>query len=508
MESTDTGQPLFYPLDEHNRRLLSHVHPAGWVQPEAKKRYHLVVVGGGTAGLVSAVGAAGLGAKVALIERHMLGGDCLNVGCVPSKALIEASRVWHQVFEGHHHGAPPHIGTGDFSKAMERMRKLRADIAPHDSAQRFTELGIDVFLGEGSFDSPNSILVEGQRLSFRRAVIATGARAAELPIPGLDKVEYLTNESIFALTTLPKRLGVIGGGPIGCELSQAFTRFGSQVTLLEAMPHVLPREDPEAAAIVEAALGRDGVNLQLGVSIKEVRTDGRSNVIKFERDGETSEVVVDELLVSVGRTPNIESLKLENANVEFHRKGIKVDERFRTTNSRVFACGDVASPLQFTHAADAQARAVLRNAFFFGRAKSGDLVVPWCTYTSPEVAHVGLYAPEAKKRGFQVETIKVDLDTVDRAVLDGETDGFLKIHYRKGSDEILGATLVAPLAGDLIAELCLAVTHKIGLSKLATTIHPYPTSAEIIKKAADAFNRARLTQGTRRFFSLWFKIFR
>lgn len=508
MESSDTGQPLFYPLDEHNERLLSNVHPSPWVNPKPKPRYHLVVIGGGTAGLVSAAGAAGLGAKVALIERHMLGGDCLNVGCVPSKGVIAAARVWHTVFEGHRFGAPPHIGTGDFAKAMERMRRIRADISPHDSAQRFTDLGIDVFLGEGKFVGNGAIEVDGQRLEFRRAIIATGARAAHLPIPGLDRVDYLTNESVFSLTSLPKRLGVLGGGPIGCELAQAFARFGSQVTLFEAQPQVLSREDSDAATIVQEAMARDGVRLEIGVNIEEISGRAREKVVRLEQGGATREVAVDELLVSVGRAPNVESLSLETAGVEYDKKGVKVDDKMRTTNSKVFACGDVASPLQFTHAADAQARLVLRNAFFFGRGKSSDLVVPWCTYTSPEIAHVGLYAKEADQRGIDVETLRVDLKDVDRALLDGSTEGFLKVHLRRGSDEILGATIVADQAGDLLAELCLAVTQKIGLGKIADTIHPYPTTAEILKKAADAYNRTRLTPLAKRFLRLWFKIFR
>jgi pyruvate/2-oxoglutarate dehydrogenase complex dihydrolipoamide dehydrogenase (E3) component len=508
MESSDTGRPLFYPLDEHNERLLANVHPSPWTNPEPQPRYHLVVIGAGTAGLVSAAGAAGLGAKVALIERHMMGGDCLNVGCVPSKGVIAAARVWHTVFEGHRYGAPPHIGSGDFGKAMERMRRIRADISPHDSVQRFTDLGIDVFLGEGKFVGNGAIEVDGKRLNFRRAIIATGARAAHLPIPGLDRVDYLTNESVFSLTTLPKRLGILGGGPIGCELAQAFARFGSQVTLFEAQSQVLPREDPDAAAVIQAALARDGIRLEIGVKIEEISRSGREKVLRLEQDGVTREVAVDELLVSVGRAPNVESLALESAGVEYGKQGVKVDDKMCTTNSKVFACGDVASPLQFTHAADAQARLVLRNAFFFGRSKSSDLVVPWCTYTSPEVAHVGLYAKEAEQRGIDVDTLRIDMKDVDRALLDGATEGFLKIHLRRGSDEILGATIVADHAGDLLAELCLALTQKIGLGKIAETIHPYPTTAEILKKAADSYNRTRLTPIARRFFGLWFKIFR
>jgi pyruvate/2-oxoglutarate dehydrogenase complex dihydrolipoamide dehydrogenase (E3) component len=495
------------PVDDHDRALLRHVHPTDWVNPEPRPLYDLVVVGAGTAGLVCAAGAAGLGARVALVERHLMGGDCLNVGCVPSKGMIAASRIWHEVFTGSRFGAPPHVGSGDFAAAMQRMRRVRAAIAPNDGAQRFRELGVDVFFGHGRFVSGDAVEVDGRRLAFKRAVVATGGRAAAPPVPGLDTAGYLTNETVFSLTTLPRRLAVLGGGPIGCELAQAFARFGSQVVLLELLPRVLPREDERAAEVVAAALRRDGVRLELGVRATAV-TGGRETELHFERDGEGQRVGVDALLVAVGRTPNVEELGLEAAGIEHDRKGVKVDAYFRTTQRRVFACGDVASPLQFTHAADAQARAVLRNAFFRGRVAAADLLIPWCTYTSPEVAHVGLYAQEAAQRGIPCETIEVELAEVDRARLDGEEEGFLRLHTRRGSDRILGATLVAARAGDLIGELCVAIRGGVGLKTLADTVHPYPTQAEVVKRAADAWNRRRLTPRARRLLALWFRLLR
>jgi pyruvate/2-oxoglutarate dehydrogenase complex dihydrolipoamide dehydrogenase (E3) component len=508
MAAPDQVTPL-QPIDDSDRELLRNVHPADWAAPEPRSRYDLVVVGAGTAGLVCAAGAAGLGARVALVERHLMGGDCLNVGCVPSKGVIAASRVWHEVFNGSRFGAPPHIGSGNFAVAMARMRRLRAAIAPNDSAARFRELGVDVFLGQGRFVAPDAVEVDGRRLAFKRAVVATGGRASAPPIPGLDGAGYLTNETVFALTALPRRLAVLGGGPIGCELAQAFARFGSQVTVLELLPRILPREDEAAAELVAGALRRDGVRLELGVEVVAVAGGpGREKEIRFERDGAAQRVVVDELLVAVGRVPNVEGLGLESAGIEHDRKGVKVDARFRTTQRRVFACGDVASPLQFTHAADAQARAVLRNAFFRGRVKSSDLLIPWCTYTSPEVAHVGLYAHEAEAQEIPYETIEVELAEVDRARLDGEEEGFLKVHTRAGSDRILGATLVAARAGDLIGELCLAIRGGVGMKTLADTVHPYPTQAEVIKRAADAWNRRRLTPRTRRLLALWFRLLR
>lgn len=499
------------PRDEHNRELLENVHPPDWTNPEPADRYHLVVLGGGTAGLVSAAGAAGLGARVALVERHLLGGDCLNVGCVPSKGMIAAARTWETVFHGRRTGAPPHLGSGDFATAMKRMRRLRAEISRHDSAARFRDLGVDVFFGAGRFTGDGVIDVGGTHLRFSRAVVATGSRPASLPITGLDEAGYLTNETVFSLTELPRRLAVVGGGPIGCELAQSFARFGSSVTLFDVMEQILPREDAEAAEVVAAALEHDGVRLELGAHIEAVEIDGGSKRIRFSCDGETDRVTVDEILLSVGRKPNVEGLGLEAAGVEFGSDtGVEIDENFRTTNRRVFACGDVASRYQFTHAADAQAREVLRHAFFYGvgSTDADDLVIPWCTYTSPEVAHVGMYEEEAEEAGHEVETIRVDLAEVDRAVLEDETDGFLKIHLPKGSDEILGATIVAADAGDLVAEICLAMTHGIGLGKIAGTIHPYPTRAEILKKAADEYNRRRLTPLVQKLLGLRFKLLR
>ena len=502
------------PLDEPNLRLLANVHPPDWVNPEPAGRYHLVVIGAGTAGLVSAAGAAGLGARVALIERHLMGGDCLNVGCVPSKGVIRAARAWHEAREAHERFGGPAVdgrsdgSHGDFGLAMERMRRLRAGISVHDGAARFRGLGVDVFLGEGRFVDPETVEVDGRRLRFRRAVIATGARPAVLPIPGLVEAGHLTNETVFNLTELPPRLAVLGGGPIGCELAQSFARFGSRVTVLDMAGHVLPREDADAAEIVQQALQRDGVQLALNARILEVRSRGAERVVVFESGGERREVEADRILVTVGRTPNLEGLGLEAAGVRSNPKGVEVDDRLRTSNKRIYACGDVASPFQFTHAADAQARIVIQNALFFGRSKASALTIPWCTYTSPEVAHVGLYEKDAKEKGHEVETLTVPLSTVDRAILDGADEGFLRVHLRKGTDKILGATLVAEHAGDMLGELCLAITHGIGLGKIASVIHPYPTQGEVVKKAADTWRRGKLTPGVKKAFAGWFRLFK
>jgi len=500
-------QTLLAPADEHNQQLVDNVHPLDWVNPQPASRYHLVVIGAGTAGLVSAAGAAGLGAKVAIIERHLMGGDFLNVGCVPSKGVIAAARAWHAARNAGDFGGPQASGEGDFAFAMERMRRLRAGISQLDGAARFRDLGIDVFIGEGRFVGGNEIEVDGKRLRFRRAVIATGGRASAPPIPGLDTVDYLTNENVFSLTSAPPRFGIIGAGPIGCEMSQAFARLGSRVSLFEMTGHILPREDPDAAAVVQDSMHADGVDLQLEVQVTRVERRGDDIVVHFERGGSAHELAFDQLLVAVGRAPNVDGLGLEEAGVTYERGGVLVDDRLRTTNSKIYACGDVASRYKFTHTADAQARIVIQNALFFGRARSSELVVPWCTYTSPEIAHVGMYAEDAREQGIDTDTLTVPLSEVDRAVLDGEDDGFLRLHLRKGSGKILGATLVAEHAGEMIGELCLAITAGIDLGKIAGTIHAYPTQAEVIKKAADQWRRTKLTPTVKRLFGLWFRIF-
>jgi len=500
---------MLQPLDEHNLRHLANVHPDGYVNPEPRDRYHLVVIGAGPGGLVAAAAGAALGARVALIERQMMGGDCLNVGCVPSKGILRAARAWHESAGGHERfGAPPVSAGGDFAAAMRRMRRLRADLSHVDSVERFRKLGVDVFLGEGRFLDPGTVAVDGARLRFRRAVIATGARAAIPDLPGLRDAAPLTNETLFWLEELPPRLVVIGAGPIGCEMAQAFARFGSRVTLVQRSGQILPREDGDAAALVGKALARDGVTLRLSAKLTSVETRDGARLVHLEHDGRRESIPADRILVAAGRVPNVETLGLEAAGVRLGRRGVEVDDRLRTANPKVYAIGDVCSRYQFTHAADAQARLVVQNALFFGRGRVSRLVMPWCTYTSPEIAHVGMYEADARAAGIPVQTITVPLDELDRAVLDGANEGFVRLHLRRGTDRILGATLVAEHAGDMIGELALAITAGTGLAAIGRTIHPYPTTGEVIRKAADAWNRTRLTPAVQRIFKLFFRILR
>jgi pyruvate/2-oxoglutarate dehydrogenase complex dihydrolipoamide dehydrogenase (E3) component len=495
------------PWDEHNRALVDNVHPAEWINPEPAPRYNLVVIGAGTAGLVTAIGAAGLGARVALIERELMGGDCLNVGCVPSKAILRAARAWADVRAAHGFGVevPPGARV-DFPAVMERMRRLRARISTADSARRYRDLGVDVFLGAGRFTGPRTLEVAGRTLRFSKAVIATGARASALPIAGVTEAGYLTNETVFTLTALPRRLAVIGGGPIGCELAQAFARFGAEVTLLEVAPRILIREDPDAASVVERALRGDGVRLVLDCKIERVERAGEARMIRYERLGQAGEASVDQVLLAVGRLPNVEGLGLEAAGVAYDRSaGVRVDDRLRTTNPRIYAAGDVCSRLQFTHNSDFQARIVIQNALFLGRARASALTIPRCTYTDPEIAQVGWDEPEAAERSIAIRTFVQDLAEVDRAVLDGEDDGFVKVHVRAGTDTIVGATIVARHAGEMLSELTLAMVQKVGLGKIARTIHPYPTQAEAIRKLGDAYQRTRLTPTVKGLFARWLR---
>lgn len=495
------------PLDEHNQQLLRHVQPADWVNPEPKPRYHLVVIGAGTAGLVSAAGAAALGAKVALVERRLMGGDCLNFGCVPSKAILRTARAVAEIRRAGELGVEVQGDVRvDFARLMGRMRRVRAELSPNDSVQRFSELGVDVFLGDGRFTSRDQVEVGGKRLNFRRAILATGTRAAIPPVPGLLEASCLTNETVFSLTSLPARLAIIGGGAIGCELAQAFARFGAHVTMLESLDRILFREDRSAATIVKTTLENDGVTILPLVRITRVDRQNELRVLSLHRqDGTAASIEVDAILIAAGRKPNVESLGLDAAGVETLADGSpRVNDRLQTTNGRIFSAGDVCTTERFTHAADALARVAVQNALFYGRAKASRLLIPRCLYTDPEVASIGLNENDAHEAGIAIDTFMQEFKSVDRAVLDGYADGFVKIHVNRGADTIVGATIVSRHAGDMIGEVALAMTAGLGLKALANTIHPYPTHGEALKKIGDSYNRTRLTPMVKWLFDKWF----
>lgn len=497
------------PLDAHNQALLSHVHPADWVNPEPEPIYNLVVIGAGAAGLISAAAAAGLGGKVALIEKSLMGGDCLNIGCVPSKSLI-ASAHYAEALRGaraHGYQIPDDIDI-DFATVMERLRAARTTIAPNDSAARFRDMGMDVFLGEGKFTGPNTVEVDGKTLAFKKAVVATGGRAALPPVNGLEDAAPLTNETVFNLEEQPESLAIIGAGPIGCELAQSFARLGTKVYLFEYAEQILTREDPDAAKIVADALQEDGVELIVSARLQQVARNDASSTLTWNTDSEaeTQTLHVAKILVGAGRTPNVNGIGLEQAGVDFdERQGVIVNDQLRSTNKHIYAVGDVCMQWKFTHAADAAARIMTQNAFFFGRKKVSQLVMPWVTYTSPEVAHVGLYERDADEQGIAIDTFIEHFSHNDRAIAEGNAVGFAKIHVKRGTDTIVGATVVGPNAGDILAEVTLAMTHKIGLGKIASVIHPYPTRGDIIKRLADAYNRTRLSPRVSSLFQRWFR---
>ena len=512
--SNSAFQPVnVSPMDEYNQRLVSYVHPNDWVNPQPADCYDLVVIGAGTAGLVVAAGAAGLGLglKVALIEKHLMGGDCLNVGCVPSKCIIRSARVVGEIRKAERFGikSPEPIEV-DFPAVMARMRELRAGISHHDSAVRFQNLGIDVFLGAGRFLRNNGIEVAGKTLKYKKAVIATGARAVRPDIEGIKEAGFLTNETVFSLTESPKRLAVIGGGPIGCELAQAFSRLGAKVILFHRHSHILNKEDADAAEIVQNNFIREGIELVLDSQIQRVEKTLEGKTLYYTRNGKAESVTVDEILIGAGRAPNVEGLNLEAVGVEYDRHGVKVNDYLQTTNPKIYAAGDICLKWKFTHAADAAARIVIKNTLFspfgLGRSKLSSLVMPWVTYSDPEIAHVGMYEHEAQEQGIKVNTIKILMSNVDRAIADGETEGFVKIHHPKGSDKILGATIVAPHAGEMISEVTTAMVNEVGLNGLSSVIHPYPTQAEGIKKAADAYRRTLLTPTSKKILGLLTKL--
>lgn len=500
------------PLDADDQQVIANCHPPGHVNPAASERqngrrsdyrYNLIAIGAGAAGLVTAGGTGMLGGRAALIERNLLGGDCLNTGCVPSKALIRGARAIYDARAAGRFGwlGPTDLAQVDFAQALERMRQLRARISHHDSVERFqTRYGVDVYLGEARFTGPETLSVAGQELHFARAVIATGGRPAIPAIPGLSETGYLTSESIFNLRQLPTSLIIIGGGPIGCELGQVFRRYGSDVTILNEGVQLLPREDPEVAAVLEEQLRREGVKIHHDVSIREAARPGRITWVKEGRELQLSAAAI---LVATGRVPAIGDLDLAVAGVRYNADGVLVDDRLRTSNHRIYAAGDVCSPLKLTHAADAMARIVIRNALFFGRRRMSQLVIPRCTYTDPEIAHVGLTRSEALALDARIETITVPFSENDRAILDNEEEGLVSVHYARRSGRLLGGTIVARHAGEMIGELTLAITHGMKIDALAATIHPYPTRSETLRRIGEIHELSSLTSTSRQLIRRW-----
>jgi pyruvate/2-oxoglutarate dehydrogenase complex dihydrolipoamide dehydrogenase (E3) component len=466
--------------------------------------YNAVVIGGGTAGLVTAAGTAGLGGRVALAERHLMGGDCLNTGCVPSKALIASARAAQQMRDAGRVALTPAEPAFRFEDVMARVRERRAVIAPHDSKERFESLGVDVFLERAEIVSPHEVRVGDRVLRTRHIVIATGSRASIPKIEGLVEARPFTNETIFdALERRPPRLVVLGGGPIGCELGQAFTRLGIRVTILQSAPRILTREDADAADVVRSRLEREGATVITEARVRRVtRENGLVRVSIEGRD----DVVGEEMLVAAGRAPNVEGLGLDAVGVAYDDKGVKVNARLQTTRPHIYAAGDVTGGPQFTHVADHHARVVVRNMLLpWPKARADLSVLTWATYTSPEIGRVGLNESEARTRGITVDVWTQPLATMDRAVVDGETEGFVKVLTRRGSDRIVGATVVAERGGDLVHEIALAMRARVGLSGLSSLIHAYPSYAETARRIGDNYQRTRLTPRVRQLLTALYR---
>jgi len=490
------------PQDEHNIKLVSNVHPPDYVNPEPLEKYDIVVIGAGVAGLLSVIIAKGLGKTTCLIEKNYMGGDCLNVGCFPSKAIIRSARAVQEVRNCAEFGVilPEGEIRVDFPFIMERMRRLRASISPHDSVARYSRDFCDhVFLGEAKFISTDAVEVGGKVLRFEKAMIATGASAAVPPVPGLQSIPHLTNSNIFNLTELPPRFAVIGCGPIGLEMSQTMGRFGARIELFEVFPQLLPREDIDAAELLKEQLEKDGLIFHFGIKFKNIELLQEGDLYKstfplyrvtYEQNGQEFSYECEAVLNATGRAPNVHGIGLDVAGVEYDNiSGVHIDEYFQTSNPNIYSCGDVASVFKFTHAADWQARIAIRNMFLGDRNRLSQLLIPWCTYTDPEIAHVGFYEKELESRNIEYETFIRQLPAVDRCICDGVKAGFVKITIKKGTDEIIGATIVGPRAGDMISEITVCMQNNIGVARLAGVIHPYPTTAESIRQCAAQYNK-------------------
>jgi pyruvate/2-oxoglutarate dehydrogenase complex dihydrolipoamide dehydrogenase (E3) component/uncharacterized membrane protein YdjX (TVP38/TMEM64 family) len=471
-----------------------------WEKPERFDR-NLVVIGAGSAGLVAAYIAAAVKAKVTLIEKQRMGGDCLNTGCVPSKALIRTAKLLSQIARSSEFGVRKATAEFDFADAMERVQKVIRTVAPHDSAERYTRLGVEVIEGEARIVSPWAVNVRtaaGTRmLSTRAIVVATGARPFVPPIPGLEAVDYLTSDNIWELRDLPRRLVVLGGGPIGCELAQTFARFGSRVIQVEMMPRLLSREDPEVSDFIARRFRDEGIDLRLGYQVKRILVENGEKILVAEHQGQEIRIPFDRILVAVGRIANTEGYGLEELGIATTKsRTVETDEFLRTIYPNIYVCGDAAGPFQFTHTAAHQAWYASVNALFgvFRKFRADYRVIPWATFTDPEVARVGLNEQEAEARGIRYEISRYGIDDLDRAITDGVPHGFVKVLSVPGKDRILGVTLVGEHAADLIAEFVLAMKHGLGLNKILGTIHIYPTLAEANKYAAGAWKRAHVPE--------------
>lgn len=476
-------------MQSEEHRYLERVRPPDWSNPVPRAVYDFVILGAGPAGIAAAEFAARRGFSVALIERNKIGGNSLNTGSVPSKAIIRTANIYAGMHDADEYGAPIPTEPGvDFAKVMRRARAIRARIAEYHSARRFALRDVDLFFGVASFESSNTLLVANARVKFKKALIATGARPHASNIPGLEQVGYRTSDTVFDMTALPQRIAVIGGGPLGCELAQALRRLGPHVTIVQNDPKFLPREERDAAEILSRSMARDGVEIRLNTTVTGARLEGSTKVLETTNNDVRNHLETDEIILSIGRVPNTQDLGLDHAEITFDaQRGITVDEFLCTTNPDVYAAGDVCMDLKFTNAAQASALLAAQNGLLGAEKRHDALIIPWCTFCEPEIAHVGLYVEEAHRRSIPIRAYTVLMHDVDRAITDGQDHGFVKVHVEQNTDKILGATIMASHASELINEMSVIMTAGIGMRALAEMVHTYPTQSEALMLAARAY---------------------
>ncbi len=458
---------------------------------------NLIVIGGGSAGLVSAYIAAAVQAKVILIEKHKMGGDCLNTGCVPSKALIRAAKYVHQISQAEKYGMKRASVEFDFADVMRRVHQVIEKIEPHDSVERYTKLGVEVIKGSATLTSPYSVEVNGKTLTAKNIIIAAGAQPFIPPIKGIELITPLTSDNLWSLQSQPKKLLVLGGGPIGCELAQSFARLGSEVTQVEMLPRLMIREDEEVSEFVQRRFEHEGVRVLCDHKAVEFKLENDRKTLICEHAGNTVELEFDQVLVAVGRAARLEGFGLQELDVPISkRRTIEVNEFMQSGYPSLYACGDIAGPYQFTHTASHQAWYASVNALFgkFKKFKVDYSVIPWATFTDPEVARVGINKQDAAEQNISYDVTRYPLDDLDRAIAEGEDQGFIEVLTKPGSDQILGATIVGNQAGELIAEFVFAMRHKLGMNKILSTIHIYPTRMEAVKFAAGNWKKASTKQ--------------
>jgi len=481
-------------LDRDDRAaLIRRVRPQDWCNPPPREIYDLVVVGAGPAGIEAAQYARRLGLTIALVERNQLGGNSLNAGSIPSKTLIHSARLCAQIRDAAEFAvsSPTELKL-DFAALKARMMRVRARIAEYHAVDRLLHDGVEIFFGEAQFSGPSKVTLDAISLHFKKAIVATGARPNPSNFPGLDDVGYRTSTNIFDMPELPQRLVVIGGGPLGCELAQAFCRLGSRVTIIQNDPKFLPREERDAAELLSESMARDGVSIMLNTTVTGAHAEAGSKFVDGQNYDTKVSVPADEILLSIGRLPNVENLGLAQADVDCDDKGLKVDDLLQTTNQNIYGAGDVCMSHKFTNVAWVTARMAVRNAFQPNKLPHSQMMIPWCTYCEPEIAHVGMQVWEAREKSIPVKTYTVMMQDVDRAITDGQDDGFVKIHVQDGTDKILGATIVATRASELINEVSVVMRAGIGMHGLSRIIHAYPAQSEAIRLAALAYEDDQL----------------